>query len=113
MRVYVAGPMTGLPGFNFDAFHRAEALLVVHGYEVFNPARKDLEKGFNPAGLTGHENLTDLGFDLREALGMDTAWICEHAEAVYMLPGWAGSKGATAERALALALGLEVWGAPC
>lgn len=113
MRVYVAGPMSGRPGFGFDAFFDAEDRLVLDGHEVFNPARKDLEKGFDPHGLTGHEDLAALGFDLREALAMDTAWICQHADAVFMLPGWSSSKGATAERALALALGLQVWGSPC
>jgi hypothetical protein len=52
------------------------------------------------------------GFDLRSALGADMEWICRDADAIYLLPGWSNSKGATAERATALALGLVVLGAP-
>lgn len=48
------------------------------------------------------------GFDLREALGWDLAWIAEHADAVAVLPGWEDSKGAKAEVATAHALGIPV-----
>ena len=48
------------------------------------------------------------GFSLRKALADDTAYICLKADAVAMLPGWKNSKGATAERALGIALGLRI-----
>lgn len=108
MKVYVAGPMRGRHEFNFPAFERASVSLEIMGYEVFSPARRDLATGFDPTGLTGDEVLKELGFDLREALSADTRWICEDADAIYMLAGWERSSGATAEHALAKALGLTI-----
>jgi hypothetical protein len=108
MRVYLAGPMRRLPAFNFPAFHDAARILRGLGHEVFNPAEADENNGFDPEGMTGHEDLAHLGFDLRAALGADLAFICHKADAVVVLPGWERSLGATAEVATARALGLPV-----
>lgn len=113
MKIYVAGPMRGIPEFNFPAFNAAAERLRSAGHTVFNPAEKDVErhgtdisKG-NPTGCE-QQAAKEHGFDLRVALGADLAWICAQADAIAMLPGWQKSKGATAEHATALALGLEV-----
>ena len=37
-RLYIAGPMTGLPEYNYPAFHAAAGELSRAGYEVENPA---------------------------------------------------------------------------
>lgn len=37
-RIYIAGPMTGLPDFNFPAFNDMAAILRGLGYHVENPA---------------------------------------------------------------------------
>lgn len=108
LSLYVAGPMRGLPEFNFPAFFEAADLLRAMGHEVLNPAQVDADAGFQWEGLTGHEDLAGLGFNLREALATDLAWIAAHASGVAVLPGWEASKGARAEVALALALGLAV-----
>lgn len=106
--------MRGYPEFNFPAFFAKEEELwdredVVR---VFNPARKDVENGLNVTGMAGTDAEMAGTIDLREALEMDTQFICRHATHVYMLPGWSRSTGATAERALGLALGLTIEGAP-
>lgn len=113
MRIYLAGPMRGYTEFNFPAFHAATAKLRADGHEVFNPAERDMERhgtDISKGNETGSVLQASLehGFDLRTALGEDLAWICAHADAVYLLPNWRNSKGATAERAVALALGLFV-----
>lgn len=38
MKLYISGPMTGLPNFNYPAFHEAKARLIEAGYEVVSPA---------------------------------------------------------------------------
>ncbi len=113
MNIYIAGPMRGIPEFNFPAFFAAESMLNAEGHAVFNPARRDNEKhgtDISADNPTGDEDLAaeKHGFDLREALGADTAWICASADAIYLLEGWSNSSGARAEKALAEALGLEV-----
>jgi hypothetical protein len=92
MRTYLAGPMSGLPDFNYPAFNAAAAKLRAAGHFVFNPAEA------NPPGST----------DYRTCMAVDLAWICAHAEAIALLPGWYNSKGATVEKALADALGLKL-----
>jgi hypothetical protein len=37
-KLYIAGPMSGLPDYNYPAFHAAEAELQSAGYETLNPA---------------------------------------------------------------------------
>lgn len=114
MRCYLAGPMRGIPEFNFPAFYAAAATLRGQGHDVFNPAERDNERhgtDISIGNAAGCEETAakEHGFSLREALGCDTAWICQHAEAIALLPGWENSKGARAELALAEALGLEVF----
>jgi hypothetical protein len=112
MKVYLAGPMRGIPHFNYPAFHAAAAKLRTEGWEVFSPAERDIERDGKDWGAEGASGdlaeISAKGFDLRVALGDDLAWICAEADAVAMLPGWENSKGATAERATAIALGLQV-----
>lgn len=41
MKVYISGPMTGLPEFNYPAFFAAAEALEARGYETINPARTE------------------------------------------------------------------------
>lgn len=113
MRVYVAGPMRGIAEFNFPAFNAAADRLRSEGHEVFNPAERDNERhgvDISKGNASGCEETAakEHGFDLRVALGEDLAFICAHADAIALLPGWEDSKGARAEYATAIALGLQI-----
>ena len=113
MKIYVAGPMRGIPEFNFPAFHAASDKLRADGHFVFSPAEKDNERhgtDISKGNASGDEDVAakEHGFNLRVALGVDLAWICAEADAIAVLPGWRHSKGATAEHAAAVALGLKV-----
>lgn len=110
LHIYLAGPMTGIPEFNFPAFHRKTAALRDLGHTVFSPAERDLEKDRdfqvnNPGGDI--ELAVSHGFSLRAAMADDLAWICSYADAIYMLAGWEHSAGARAEWALASCLRLK------
>lgn len=78
IKVYLAGPMSGLPDFNRGAFFEAADVLFSHGHIVLNPA-------VFPDGL-------EHGDYMKICLPMIDA-----AEAVIMLPGWEKSKGANME----------------
>ncbi len=104
-KVYIAGPMSGYPNFNFSAFFAAEAELRADGWTVFNPAAKDQEIDLDPVAVeTGDAKLAvEKGFDFREAYLWDVSKIIE-GDAIFMLKGWQFSPGAVGEHAVAVAM---------
>jgi hypothetical protein len=88
MRFYLSGPMTGLPENNYPAFHDAHRALRAAGYSVVNPAAGA------PCGLTYDQYL-------RRALRL-----LLDCQAIVMLSGWEGSRGARIEAKLAASLGM-------
>lgn len=104
--------MRGYPEFNSPAFAYATGRLRADGHEVFSPAEQS-NKLFGESirnnangdeGALGGDEMTIA----RTVFHLDLAFICLHADAVVLLPGWEKSRGATAERAAAIALGLKV-----
>ncbi len=93
-RVYISGPMTGLPGLNADKFDNAATELRYLGYAVCNP--------IETSALLG-EHLTHaqyLRFDFHRIL---------EADFLVALPGWEKSKGARAEILMAIRMDVKVW----
>lgn len=88
--LYVAGPMTGLPGLNVHAFNEAACELVAAGFHVLNPARRPTREGW--------EWLDYMRGALRDVADCD---------GLAVLPGWRGSRGARIEVRLARDLGLD------
>lgn len=99
-KLYVSGPMTGYPLFNFPAFESAARQLRDMGFAVVSPAEKDIEAGFDPTGR-------DDDFDLRAALEWDVQAVLE-SDAVVLLPGWEDSPGCAIEVLTAAAAGIPV-----
>lgn len=91
MKVYLSGPMTGLPDFNYPAFHAAAKKLRDAGVVVENPAENQPPECGTWAGY------------MRNALVQML-----RCEAVVMLPGWESSRGASVEWRLAVELGMTV-----
>lgn len=90
-RIYISGPMTGLPDFNYPAFHSEAARLRQLGYHVENPAENNA-----PADTTWS------GY-LRLALAQLIT-----CDSIAMLPGWHNSEGACLEYHVARELGMQV-----
>lgn len=104
-KVYIAGPMTGKPDWNFPAFFEAERQLSELGYEVINPAHNDgptVELALQSAGDPSRPNHTWAYYmkrDLPHVLAVD---------ALCVLPGWQESRGAQLEVQVAEAIGLPL-----
>lgn len=92
MKVYISGPMTGLPDLNFPAFHDASRRLRDRGHAVANPAEISLQ-------VSG---------DWHDYLRADIKALCD-CEAIALLPGWEKSAGAHLELHVAHRLGLAVF----
>ena len=99
--IYIAGPMTGYPEFNFPAFDAARDYLE-RDWNVISPADMDRELGFDAAV---DEVTAEF---LRDAMRRDINAIMA-VDAVYALAGWEQSKGASAEVALAEWRGIPVY----
>ena len=91
MRVYIAGPMTGIEDLNFPAFHAAADALRAAGFDPVNPA------DINPGHGTPYQ--TCMRNDLTALLTCD---------AVALLEGWEHSRGARLEHHVSTHLGLIV-----
>jgi hypothetical protein len=113
INIYLAGPMSGIPEFNFPAFMDMADYLRQRGYNVFNPAEHDIERvghDFSTEAKTGDaEDAAKYGITYRKCLKADLTWICDQADAMYMLTGWEKSKGCQAEHSLAKALDIPIF----
>jgi hypothetical protein len=103
--IYIAGPMSGLPEFNFPAFFAAAAAWEASGVTVYNPANKDSENDFDPETYAAGDAAKSIkeGFDFREAYLWDIDCVIK-ADGIYMLRGWQNSPGAAGEHAVAVAV---------
>ena len=90
MKIYIAGPISGMPGGNKPAFEAAVMRIKSAGHEAVNP--HDLYQG---------------------QVWADAMRCCLAAlmtcDAIYPLVGWSDSRGAMLEMRCASAIGLDVW----
>lgn len=96
---YLSGPMTGLPDLNYPAFEAAAMHLRDQGHTVYSPHEWETHD------LDGQILHMPRPFALRDAFTDYCLFIIEMADDVIVLPGWERSPGATAEVALAQAIG--------
>lgn len=89
MKIYIAGAMTGYDDFNKPAFNIAAQEMSSLGHVALNPA------------------ILPLGLSQPEYMDICMAMI-RCADGLFMLSGWESSKGAVAEHALAVKLGLAI-----
>tara|TARA_Y100000593_G_scaffold91656_1_gene181084 strand:+ start:718 stop:1530 length:813 start_codon:yes stop_codon:yes gene_type:complete len=99
-KVYIAGPMTGYPLYNFEQFFAYAAAIRSVGDTPLNPAEHDVRKMLN--GWVYSEA------DYDEIIEHDLKLIRKEADRMFMLRGWSFSKGAQMEHSLAVELGLDI-----
>lgn len=90
-RVYLSGPMTGLPELNFPAFHAAAAQLRAQGIDVVNPA----------------EINQDASLPWDQCMRKDIKALCD-CDTIVLLPGWEKSTGAHLELHIAHRIGVQI-----
>jgi hypothetical protein len=95
---YLAGPMSGLPNYNYDTFDRAAGRLRGQGYEIVSPHE-----------LFPEENKANRGqlvpsWYMRRALNA-----LMKCDAIIFLPGWKNSPGVRTELVVALSLDMPLY----
>lgn len=101
--LYLAGPMTGIPEWNAPAFTWAKERAQDLGWEVVNPSgRKNHHRGKCPPGVQQGDHTHACW--MRSSLHL--LLLCD---AVLMLKGWEGSRGATTEFLVAQATGMTIY----
>jgi hypothetical protein len=101
---YLAGPMRGLPEFNFPEFHKQTAWLRANGWQVFSPAERDEAD----EALNGDWGISAAGKGLDYFMQYDLAAVCQ-TSAVVVMPGWEESQGARLEASTAVEVGHPVF----
>lgn len=98
--IYIAGPMKGIPLFNFPAFDAArDAINSWETHEAISPADIDRANGFDPIFLPADHDwfIIPPQAGTREEIIMRDIEAVMAADEIYMLPGWEKSAGAKAE----------------
>jgi hypothetical protein len=111
VRVYIAGPMTGYPEYNYSAFSRAAADWQREGWDVVTPFecnsvvwRRHHDRDFDPA-----LDACDYGDPILGEMLLEDVRALVEADGVAFLRGWEKSKGANLEYRLATALGKRLY----
>ncbi|MGZ6587122.1 MAG: DUF4406 domain-containing protein [Solirubrobacteraceae bacterium] len=107
-RAYVAGPMTGIPQFNFPAFDVAAYALRAVGYDVVSPAEID-DPETRAAALASPDGAPGSGTANGETWGdflaRDVKLIADDGiELIVVLDGWECSRGSRLETFVGRAL---------
>jgi hypothetical protein len=111
-RIYLAGPMTGYPGFNFRAFDSAAKNLRSKGWDVVSPAELDdpIVRRAALRSKDGSPNTTDTGGETwGDFLARDVKLIADDGiEGIITLEGWRKSKGARLETFIGRLMGIPI-----
>lgn len=108
-KVYIAGPMRGIENHNFPAFDAARDRFIAAGWVVISPADIDRASGVtestSQAQTCSSEAIREFAYrDLNTLIWLNA----NRGDAIGLLKGWEGSRGANAEFFTASWLGLRV-----
>lgn len=110
MRLYLAGPMSGIEQFNFPAFYDAAEILRAAGHDIVSPAEMDAEDGIDAEALASADgDAKKLSLTWAQLLSRDVNIIGDETDdkidGIVFLPGWIRSRGARLEAFTALLSG--------
>lgn len=103
-KYYIAGPMSGIPQFNYPAFDAAAEVVRGQGHEALSPAEMDDEATREAALASPDGNLNTFESDETwgDFLSRDVKIVADESDGVVLLPGWSNSRGARLEAFIAL-----------
>lgn len=111
-KIYIAGPMRGLPNFNREAFNAAAERLAAKGWQPVNPV--DIERLMPCVDDDGRVDEQELW----RVMQLELEFV-KRCDTIYLLNGWENSVGATMEvatlikdRLIGLRIHLESNGTP-
>lgn len=111
-KIYLAGPMSGIPQFNFPAFFAAAEQLRAAGFEVVSPAEIDNaeDKGAALASTDGDMRTIENKKTWGDFLARDVKLLADTGiQGIVFLPNWQSSKGAKLEAFVGLLQGFKFW----
>jgi len=105
MKWYLAGPMTGIPQFNFPAVDTATQNLRAAGYDIITPHEQDSPAVQAAAWASPDGKLIAgqvAGETWGQILARDVRIIADDVGGIIHLPGWTKSNGALLETVVGL-----------
>lgn len=107
MKLYISGPMSGIPRFNFPAFARAALALREQGYTVVSPHEMDSQATQEAAWASPDGDVAGLpaGETWGALLARDVKIIADEVDGIVLLPNWEKSRGARLEAVTGLLCG--------
>jgi Domain of unknown function (DUF4406) len=113
-RLYIAGPMTGYPAFNFPAFYEAAKTLRAQGLEIISPAEEDEKYGVAQVAISSTDGKLDAngkiaGSTWGDMLARDVKIVADLVDGVAVLKNWERSKGAKLEVTVAILTGKAIF----
>ena len=109
-KFYLAGPMTGVPQFNYPAFDAACEALRARGVDVVSPAELDDLATRAEALASPDGKLVDgksAGHTWGDFLSRDVKIVADECTGIILMPGWEKSRGAKLEAYVGLLCGHE------
>lgn len=108
-KVYLAGPMTGIPRCNFPLFNIVTRMLRNAGWHVVSPHELDSPETQAAAWASPDGDLSKVeGAETwGTCLARDVQIVADSVEGIVLLPGWTRSAGARLEVLVGLRQGLR------
>ena len=107
MKLYISGPMTGVPQYNFPAFDAAATYARAQGYEVINPAEED-GQDVREDCMDSPTGTEEIGQTWGEALSRDVKTLADgNIQGILLLRHWGESWGSMLEVMIGLKKGMK------
>jgi Domain of unknown function (DUF4406) len=106
MKIYLAGPMSGIKQFNFPAFHAAAEWLRAKGWDVVSPAELDDAEDAGAALKSVDGDPKNAARSWGDFLARDVKLIADGGiQGIVFLPNWYRSRGARLEATVGILQG--------